>query len=1541
MVSDSQPMAHSSNPSSSSQFSGLDAPFIRPGHSLPPPPPPGFINILPPPLQPSSSSSTPTMFYTFPRPSPPPPPQRPPPPPPPPGFQSTNSSPFNPISLTSQPQFDPITPINTPTPIKLSSANFLTWQAQILPIIHGYNLTQFLTSPSPNPTSVNSDGQVEYNREYLLWHRQDQLLLGWLRSSLSESIQAQVVSCTTTSSLWSTLHCQFASTSRAKLIDLKRQLQTIRKDGSSCSEFLQNIRRIADELAFVGAPMSDDDLVLTTLNGLGSDYNSFVAAITATSRNEVLSFADLQGLLLSHESLLRSQTISTAPAAFVSFAPNGSAKGGAQNFKRQFSNNRHPNQPHLRPVFQPQGAIGFHPNYNPHQRHGTDSSMSSQSKAQPQSNHQSSSQSDKTGLCQICKKPGHSAKNCKYRYTPDATYQPRSHPYQAYVAQPSNAPNSADWIIDSGASHHVTNDVNNLSSFFNYDGSDTLQIGDGSGLPIHHIGTTSLLLSNYMIHLKDTLHVANFSRNLISLSKLLSDNPSLMVSFSNSSCFLKDHLTNKTILEFSSSNGLYYLTASCNFPPKAFVGIRASANLWHHRLGHPSTFITLQVVKNFDLPCNSYKVDTCHNCFLGKAHRLPFAASNSSTSSPLELIHSDVWGPTPIVSRNGFRYYVLFVDDYSRFCWIYFMMNKSDVSTIFTKFKAQVENLFSTNIKVLRTDGGAEFKPISTLFPQIIHQTTCPHTPQQNGVSERKHRHIIELALSIMSYASLPTNFWDEIFSSVAYLINRLPNSNKLIPYTVLFNKQPDYSLLRILGCTCFPYTRPYNAHKLEFRSQPCVFVGYSTTQKGYRCLHLASNKIYVSRHVQFDEASFPFKQQQLHSSTVSQDHTQSTSSMLSVINPSLPLFTAGYNLNHVIGTPPVSAYHHNQQTSTAAHAQPVVNEVADPSTDRVQLSASASEQMNTPVLHSPNPLNSAASSLPSSTQSDSSSGSDAPSSNQPPNPTNTHAMTTRTRDNTRKPRHFTDFVAFHSTLDKEPTTFAKASPHLEWRQAMMNEIDALAANHTWTLVPSPPDQKVIGCKWVYKIKRRSDGTIERYKARLVAKGFNQQEGVDYFDTFSPVVRPTTIRVVLSLAVHHHWLVRQLDVQNAFLHGDLQERVYMAQPPGFVDEAHPNHVCLLSKSLYGLKQSPRAWFHKLCSTLLDIGFCESQYDPSLFISHHDNQLTIILVYVDDILITGSSSILISKYINHLHDKFALKDLGLVHFFLGIEVSSCAAGLVLSQSKYIMDILSKANMTNARPCDTPMASGVQLSKNDGELFDNPKLYRSIVGALQYATLTRPDISFAVNRVSQYMHNPTVPQWMAVKRILRYLCGSLNLKLHLNSSSSLNIDAYCDADWAGCPDDRRSTTGFSIFLGGNLVSWSAKKQTTVSRSSTEAEYRSLALTCAEILWLQYLLHELRVFPVDPPTLWCDNIGATFLASNPIFHARTKHIEIDYHFVRERIARKQLRVQFLCSKDQIADILTKPLASQRFSNLRHKLSVLPSASACGGGGVIIIVM
>jgi histone deacetylase 1/2 len=365
----------------------------------------------------------------------------------------------------------------------------------------------------------------------------------------------------------------------------------------------------------------------------------------------------------------------------------------------------------------------------------------------------------------------------------------------------------------------------------------------------------------------------------------------------------------------------------------------------------------------------------------------------------------------------------------------------------------------------------------------------------------------------------------------------------------------------------------------------------------------------------------------------------------------------------------------------------------------------------------------------------------------------------------------------------------------------------------------------------------------------------------------------------------------------------------------------------LDKALYGLKQAPRAWYARLCSKLVQLGFVPSKADTSLFHYNKNGYSLFVLVYVDDIIVASSSQKATDKLLKDLQDDFALKDLGDLHYFLGIEVRRTQEGLVMSQQKYASDILTRAGMRNCKPVDTPLSTSEKLSLTDGDPLgaDDSTNYRSMVGALQYLTLTRPDICFAVNKVCQFLHAPTTVHWSVVKRLLRYVRGSLTMGLTIRKSSSMIVSAFSDADWAGCVDDRRSTGGFAVFFGTNLISWSARKQPTVSRSSTEAEYKALANATAEMMWVQKLLQEMGVRHSPVARLWCDNLGAKYLSANPVFHARTKHIEIDFHFVRERVAQKLLDVRFISTNDQLADGFTKPISAAKLQVFCSNLNLI----------------
>ena len=415
-----------------------------------------------------------------------------------------------------------------------------------------------------------------------------------------------------------------------------------------------------------------------------------------------------------------------------------------------------------------------------------------------------------------------------------------------------------------------------------------------------------------------------------------------------------------------------------------------------------------------------------------------------------------------------------------------------------------------------------------------------------------------------------------------------------------------------------------------------------------------------------------------------------------------------------------------------------------------------------------------------------------------------------------------------------------------------------------------------------------------------------------------------TVRTILAIASSKSWPLHQMDVKNAFLDEDLKEEIYMKLPPGMsVTASH--EVCKLRRSLYGLKQAPRAWFEKFRSTLLTFSFKQSQYDSSLFFHKTTTGVVFLLVYVDDIIITGNDNGLITKLQNMLHSTFQMKDLGHLTYFLGLEVNSRDHGLFLNQHKYIHDLIELAGLKDATAVDTPMEVNVKYRRDEGELLPDPFLYRQLVGSLIYLTITRPDISYAVHIVSKFMQSPRHLHLAAVRRIIRYLIGSSTRGLFFPTKSALHLTAYSDADWAGCPDTRKSTTGWCIFLGDALISWKCKKQECVSKSSTEAEYRAMSAACSEIVWLRGLLSELGFPPTDPTPLHGDNTSAIQIVANPVYHERTKHIEVDCHYIREAFTRGVITLPHLTTDLQIADVFTKALTRQRHKFLSSKLMLL----------------
>jgi len=1465
--------------------------------------------------------------------------------------------------------------------LKLDEGNYMMWESLVVPILKSHDLLGIVDGSEPCPSQFTKDdeGKDIPNPDYAVWTKKDQFLLSWINISLSETILPTVYGLQTSQQVWTNLAHQFASESKARVSQLKRQLQSLTQGSKSCAAYLRSAKAIADQLAAIQKPVSDEDLISFIISGLNPTFNTFVTVFTVTTRDKSPSFADFQDEILNHEVLLTQQQQSAPDPSNFAFFSNTTSKPSPQTFNRRGRSPSQQNRPFGRygpPRGSPssRGFSGYHQNMSSHfqsPRPYQNAHFSTQQFTAPRfssatTGRQQHNFSNNTGAsynpripCQICGKLNHSALDCFHRM--DFSFQGRHPPPQlaAMTAQTNPDLDEQQWFADSGANAHVTTELENLTVQPQpFQGTDSVAVGNGAGLAIEHTGSATFLstspLSNSSFHLKHMLHCPSAATNLLSIQKLCQDNNCYFILTATHFC-VKDLKTHALLLEGRSENGLYPLKlrrCSLKRTPTftAFLGLKTSICIWHSRLGHPSFKTVNHVIKANSLPTlqsNENPVVFCDFCPLGKSKQLPFHSSTRITTHVLELIHTDLW-TSPIYSLSGCKYYIIFVDDFTRYTWFYPLHHKSDTYSCFVKFKTLVETQFSRKIQQLQSDGGGEYT--SNIFQSfltthgILHRKSCPHTSQQNGLAERKLRHILETGLTLLAQSGLSKHHWVDAFLTSVFIINRLPTPvlNHISPFEKLFLKSPDYTILRVFGCKCFPLLRPYNSNKLQFRSKTCIFLGYSSA--GYRCLDPITNRVYLSRNVVFDEHSFPAREKEANSPLSSRINAESRDLFtlpVSVFSPAsstdpdtLPLSLAEIPLT-TSTSPAVSGPTHQdfQQPSSPLCSDIIATPQGSPTDQHHHISPAEPVPSVTPESAPPtissHPMltrsRATAASVPSS---------EIISSTAPP----PHLMVTRSRTGSLKPKPFPDYKLYHSTkhpppmalltvlTESEPTTFAKAILDHRWQSAMAAEFAALQANHTWTLCPRPFHRHVIRNKWVYKIKQLADGSIDRFKARLVAKGFEQKNGIDYTETFSPVVKSSTVRIVLTLAVQFAWPIKQLDISNAFLHGTLQEEVYMEQPPGFLDAAHPDFVCKLHKSIYGLKQAPRAWFHCLSTVLLDFGFTPSRVDTSLFSFMRDHIIIILLVYVDDILVTGNNISAIHSLITMLQTQFPVKDLGDLGYFLGIKATRTADSLHLNQAKYIADLLQRTHMLGAKPTATPCSSVIKLSKFDTDLLPDPTEYRQVVGALQYCTLTRPDISFSVNQLCQHMHNPSATHWSATKRVLRYLKHTPDHGL-LISKGPLNLQAFCDSDWAGNPDDRRSTSGFCIFLGSSLISWSSKKQNVVSRSSTEAEYRSLAHTTAELFWIRMLLKELHVFLPTPPILWCDNVIALALASNPVFHARTKYIEVDYYFIREKVLNGDIVLQFISTLNQAADIFTKDLPSSRFAQLRAKLRVLPS--------------
>ncbi|KAA0039144.1 Beta-galactosidase [Cucumis melo var. makuwa] len=805
---------------------------------------------------------------------------------------------------------------------------------------------------------------------------------------------------------------------------------------------------------------------------------------------------------------------------------------------------------------------------------------------------------------------------------------------------------------------------------------------------------------------------------------------------------------------------------------------------------------------------------------------------------------------------------------------------KSEVPSIFQNFYHTIQTQFHTKIAILRSDNGREFQNhnLSEFLASkgIVHQTSCAYTPQQNGVAERKDCHLVEVARSLMLSTSLPSYLWGDAILTAAHLINRIPSRilHLQTPLDCLKESYPSTRLvsevpLRVFGCTAYVHNFGPNQTKFTPRAQACVFVGYPLHQCSYKCFHSPSRKYFVTMDVTFCENRPYFPVSHLQGESVSKESNstlefvESTPITVSDIDPHpivLPTNQVPWktyyrrNLRKEVGSPtsqppapvqdfepprdqgmenPTKPYTNNTMSENDKSDVAVLENMEEKNREdetevRIETSNDEDEQSHTRKLDEYDPSLEIPIALRKGTKS-----------------CTKHPICNYVSYDNISPQ----FRAFTTSLDSTiiPKNIYTALECPEWKNAVMEEMKALEKNRTWEICVLPKGHKTVGCKWVFSLKYKADGTLDRHKARLVAKGFTQTYGIDYSETFSPIAKLNTVRVLLSVVVNKDWPLYQLDVKNAFLNGDLVEEVYMSPPPGF-------------EAQFGQHSQ---------------GYSQGHSDHTLFPkASKTGKKAILIVYVDDIVLTGDDQTEISLLKQRMGDEFEIIDLENLKYFLGMEVARSKEGISVSQRKYTLDLLTETGMLGCRPADTPIEFNCKLGNSDDQVPVDKEQYQRLVGKLIYLSHTRPDISFAMSVVSQFMQAPYEKHMEAVNRILRYLKNT-----------------------PGSVIDRKSTSDYCTFVWGNLVTWRSKKQSVVAKSSAEAEYRAMSL----------------------------RISIISIANNPVQHDRTKHVEIDRHFIKERLDSASICIPYIPSSQQIADVLTKGLLIPHFDLCVSKLGLI----------------
>ncbi|KAJ9554225.1 hypothetical protein OSB04_018270 [Centaurea solstitialis] len=1055
---------------------------------------------------------------------------------------------------------------SNPISVVLNGNNYILWNHHMTILLKSHGLYTYVTGTTIAPTRTANESAVDYAKRVNEWDINNAKILGFINASTTAEINQQFLGYTTAKDLWDFLTKRYSSTGLAHQYQLWTTFQSKRQlPDQPVSSYISEMQAIRDHLN-LGAPQVHDNTaklyqayfnqlhLITILMGLQDKYENVRASLL--HRHPLPSLDDAITELLSEETRLQLRTPAPAPSESVFYTPSSSKPKG-KGFQNSY------NKPQGKPstnecafchspshflVDCPNRRCKYYGIQHPHHllSECPQNPKKQQSSARFTAPHEPYSSHNQPAARFVAPhEPTGMPIAASASSSPDLIDLMRRN--QELMAQlmtgsmgmnpPHSTPSGPSgtlWIFDSGCFNHMSPYPTGFISK-RRSPHPTVGLADLSPKPVLFEGD----VSTDNIQLPEVLHVSDIAIGLVSLTQL--QEMGLLMFFDFSGCVIQDPKTKQTLgvgRRVGRVLEVVYIRIPLSSPRVvASVSPLSSLDLWHAHLGHLSSSRIKMLASSGSLGHVTSSDISCLPCKLGKHHALPFDTNESKSFCPFDLIHSDVWGPAPHPSMGGARYFVIFIDDHTRFTWIYLMKHRSELPQLYITFARMIQTQFSKPIKILRADNAMEYKESSLLAflrsQGTISQYSCPGTSPQNGRAERKHRHILDTVRTLLVSAK-------------------------------------SYDLLKVWGCACFVQLQPHEHNKLEPRARLCLFLGYGIEHKGYRCWDPVSKRLRISRNVTFWE----------HVPYYSLPDTES---------PPIPLFPE--SAPPIPPTPPPASDFLGQPSDPAPTPPPTPEVSAE----------------------SPDP---------------------GPSTSEP----------VRRSDRVRQiPAHLRDYHCYATLLSNhEPTSYKEAASCSQWQAAMQEELRALAKAHKWDSVLLPSGKRPIGSKWVFKIKTRSDGSVDRYKARLVAKGFNQEYGIDYEETFAPVARITSVRSLLAIAATKHWPLFQMDVKNAFLNGDLSEEVYMTPPPGV--SLPTGHVCRLRKALYGLKQAPRAWFEKFSKTVLSLGFSASNYDSGLFTRTSDSESILLLLYVDDMIITGDDSNGIASLKQSLSSSFEMKDL---------------------------------------------------------------------------------------------------------------------------------------------------------------------------------------------------------------------------------------------------------------------------------------------------------